>query len=90
MKTWKSVFKEIESNDIEDETPSVSKAMSTARTYLLKISRLHGFQQSRALLAIDDVLLLFNVIMTKKTYDSSMSKVVNKMIDILRKKWGVE
>jgi hypothetical protein len=88
MKTWKSLFKEQEPK--EDETPSISKSMSGARAYLLKAAKINGITSGRALLAIDDVLFLFDAIIQKKTYDTTMSNAVNKLVNILKKGWGLD
>lgn len=88
MNPWKSLFKEQEPN--EDENPSVAKYMSMAQTYLVKAARTQGFNPSKAQYAIDDILTIYSLVMEKKTYNSSMSNVLNKLINLLRKRWGVE
>lgn len=87
MKTWKTLFKE----QLEgEENSSVAKNMSMAQSYLLKAARAQGMNPSRALYAIDDVLFLFDAIIQKKTYDTTMSNAVNKLVNILKKKWSID
>ena len=85
MNKYKSIFKEQ-----PEENESVSKSMSMAQQYMVKAARQQGFSPQRALLAIDDLLDLYNAIMQKGTYDKSMSNLLNRYTDILKQKWGIE
>ena len=86
MRRYKKILKE-RSIAYSDLSTSEANSLNTAQKYLLNYAKLKGMQLKSAVLAIDDVLSIFNALVDKGMYSRNMSISIDNFIkNVVEKK----
>ena len=85
MKKWNSIFKE-RSVPYETLDPKEANVLSTAQKYLIHYAKLNGMPSNKAVLAVDDVLGLFDMLANSSNYNHSISGIIDNFINSVLKK----
>ena len=86
MRRYKKILKE-RSITYSDLSTSEANSLNTAQKYLLNYAKLKGMQLKSAVLAIDDVLSIFDALVDKGMYSRNMSISIDNFIkNVVEKK----